>query len=364
MMYYKDMDFKDRLAGYKDSINDDLETYSRDLLDNVEREYGPYSREVLATYLEILDRGGKRMRGALVMAGYEMVGGTDSEMIVKVARAIEMIHAYLLVVDDIADKSETRRTGNAAHVLMKDYHKERGLKGESEHFGEIEAAYGAILGGYQADEVIDSLDIPDETKLILFRHMRRTLIRTYHGQLLDTFNQALPDVSEQDALRVSEWKTAYYSIVSPLEIGAILGGAGDADIETIGKYGHPAGIAFQLTDDIIGIFGQEEQTGKSNLDDLREGKMTILMAHTLGQATPEQRETLLAILGSPEVSATDHETCKEIIMTTGALDYTKQLTEKYSQDALAALENVPTGWNPSIVEFLRQLVGSFIGRQN
>jgi geranylgeranyl pyrophosphate synthase len=358
------MDFKDRLDGYKNSINDDLANYGQKLLDDTQTEYGEHSSDVLASYLDILERGGKRMRGALVMASYEMVGGSDTDMILKVARAIEMIHASLLVLDDIADKSETRRNGKTAQFLMKDYHQDHSFRGDAAHFGTIEAAYGGILGGYLAEEVIDNLDLDSETKLVLFRHIRQTLIQTYNGQLLDTFNQALPNVSEQDALMVSKLKTSYYSLVSPLELGARLAGAREEDMEFIHRYGQPAGIAYQLSDDIIGIFGDEEKTGKSNLDDLREGKMTILMAHTLEKATHEQREELLAILGNPNLVTQDHETCKQIIISTGALEYAKELTNKYTSDALAALETFPAQWDPSIIEFLRQLTKSFATRQS
>lgn len=357
------MNSTERLADYKHQIDDDILLYGQGLLSETEAEYGPYSRDVVEAFVTILTRGSKRLRGALVMASYEMVGGTNKNMIIQAARAIEMIHAYLLMIDDIADRSDMRRKGPTAHVLMQRYHQDQKLKGDAAHFGTTVATYAAMLGAYQADVVVDKLDIPAETKLMLFRHVHRTLIRTYHGQLHDTFNHVLPNVTEKDALNVSELKTAYYSIASPLEVGALLGGAKSEDISILQRYGKPAGMAFQLTDDIMGIFGDEEQTGKSSLDDLREGKMTILMTHTLSKANTDQRQRLLKMLGNPKVSEIDLEECRKIVIDTGGLAYTRQQANDFSKDALKVLDDVPNAWDPALLQFLRELTLSFVTRQ-
>ncbi len=99
-------------------------------------EYGAYSRAAIESFVSILSRGGKRLRGVLTMASYEMLGGKDREMIIKAARAVEMIHAYVLMIDDIADRSDTRRGGPSAHKIMEEYHHANSLKTEDVHFGE------------------------------------------------------------------------------------------------------------------------------------------------------------------------------------------------------------------------------------
>jgi len=357
------MTHDERLKHYKDLIDKDIAEYSKHLLESTERDYGAYSRETLESFVSILARGGKRLRGALTMASYEMFGGTDPKMIIQAARAIEMIHAYVLMIDDIADHSPTRRGGPSAHMIMRDYHNSNTLKGDRVHFGESMAAQAALIGGYLAELVIDDLNVSAEVKLAVLKNLHSNLVRTGHGQLRDILNEALPKVTEDDALWTATYKTAYYTVINPLEIGALLAQANEDDLEILRRFGLHAGIGFQIADDILGIFGDAGVTGKSSLDDLKEGKVTLLMTHTLANASDDQRQKITNMLGSPNVTDEDLKQCQQIINDVGAREYAQQKAQSFVAQAREVLQ-VPSSIHPEFVDFLNYLTNKFVERKS
>jgi geranylgeranyl diphosphate synthase type I len=357
------MTHDERLKHYKHLIDQDIADYSQILLRETENKFGDYSQDALEPFVSILSRGGKRLRGALVMASYEMFRGTDQKMIIQAARAIEMIHAYVLMIDDIADHSPIRRGGPAAHMIMQKYHADHELGGDNVHFGESMAAQAAMIGGYLAEQIIDDLDAPAAIKLAVLKNLHANLVRTGHGQLRDILNEALPSVGEDDALWVAKYKTSFYTLINPLEVGGLLAGASDSDLEILRTYGLYAGIGFQIADDIMGIFGDSDATGKSSLDDLKEGKMTILMTHALAAADENQQKILKTALGNPNITEKDVKACQDIIKKTGALEYATQKAEDLARQAKTSLGDVPVLWQPELVGFLRQLTATLINRK-
>ena len=161
--------------------------------------------------MSVLERGGKRIRGSLVMLGYEMSGGADKEMITQAARAIEMLHAYILIVDDIQDRSEIRRGGPSAHFLLADEHHKRGFAGDGVHFGVAIALNAALSGAHAAQTILANLDTDVENIRKVLSIVNRTMLVTSHGQTSDIVNEVSVDVSKEDIERVLEWKTAHYS---------------------------------------------------------------------------------------------------------------------------------------------------------
>lgn len=345
----------ERLAHYKALIDADIETFSRRLIDDWEIQYTSYSRDAVATYCDILARGGKRLRGALTMAAYEMAGGTDEQMILKAARIVEMIHAYMLIIDDVCDRSDIRRGGPAAHRLLERYHAERGLHGDSTHFGIAQAINAALAGSELARRELGELPVAAELRLEAMNSLHENLVITVHGQINDIFNEAVRDVTEAQVKSVLTWKTAYYSFLSPLNFGAILAGAGAADREYLLEYSVNAGLSYQITDDILGMFGDEEESGKSAQDDLKEGKVTLLVARALAHANPEQKRYLLAALGNHDLTLAEYHECRRIVQDTGALDYARELAERYAARAAEALDEVPPLWDETGLHFLQGL---------
>lgn len=351
-----------QLSQYKSSLDIAINQLCVDLITQAENNFTPYSRECTKAFTSLLKRGGKRMRGALVINSYKMLGGTDDDMILRAAVVVEIIHAYLLIIDDIADNSTTRRGGPAAHEMMKDYHKNLNLHGDAEHFGTSIAMHTGLTGCHLAFEQIGQLQVDDATKLKATNALHQSLLTTIHGQYNDIFNEAVQDVDEAQVLRVLTWKTAYYSFLSPLQFGAILAKADTKRLDALNDYSMNLGLAFQITDDILGTFGNEFESGKSAKDDLCEGKITILVAKALANSSAEQKNQLIAVLGKHDLTDKEHENAKKIIQQTGALGYSRQLADKHAKSAMQALKNAPQDWQKPQVEFLQDLADYVVNR--
>jgi geranylgeranyl pyrophosphate synthase len=213
-------------------------------------------------------------------------------------------------------------------------------------------------------EIVSDLDVPDDKKVKALKMLNHTIAVTGHGQIHDIFNEVLPKVTEAEVVKTLVWKTAHYTFLNPLQFGAILAGGLEEDVQKLHEYSMNAGLAFQLTDDIIGTFGDEAKTGKSATDDLREGKMTLLVAHALEHATPEQAQTLRAIVGNPGLTPADHQKAKQILEDTGAVTFVRKLATKHAELAQMALAKTPPHWSAQHVEFLRELAMYVAGRKS
>lgn len=329
--------FSHKLAEYKQVIDDDINQYVKELERTTLRLFGAYARLEIDAYTSILKRGGKRIRGSLAMAAYEMAGGRNRDLSVQLARALEMIHAYILIIDDFQDRSHIRRGGPAAHTLLARYHKRHELAGDSEHFGSSIALNAALAGNHLAQQVIAELDVPEPVRLQISRLVNNTMVTTAHGQTNDIMNEVIAEVSERDIERVLEWKTAHYTFLNPIAVGMVLAGASEADIAGMHEYALHAGKAFQITDDILGTFGSEFESGKSPMDDIREGKRTIIVAYALDHTNDENKNFLVQMLGNESITPVEFERCKDILVESGALEYAQQGAEVHVTKAQRSL---------------------------
>lgn len=354
--------FKKKLEHYKRLIDADIEMYCKYVEVSTLQQYGASARLVSDAYLDILKRGGKRIRGALVMLGYEMSGGTDQRMILQAARAIEMIHAYLLIMDDIQDRSLTRRGGPTVPVMLTGHHRRHHLAGDSKHFGIAMALNAMGIGNHAAQMILANLDAPENLRLNVLSIVNRSIIITAHGQTNDIMNEVIAHVDEDAVERVLEWKTAHYTFLNPLCVGMVLAGADCTATDAITEYAINAGKAFQITDDILGTFGSEFESGKSPMDDMREGKRTVLSTYALEHATNGNKNFLLQMLGNDNLTPAEFERCKDIIKDSGALAYSQKRAEEHIVHALAALKPEQDNWNKEGVRFLRGLAGYLLHR--
>lgn len=355
--------FTQKLSEYKTEIDTEIAKYSKQIQKSTLQKFGANSRIAMDAYLEILNRGGKRIRGALTMLGYEMVGGKDRAMITQAAVALEMIHAYLLIVDDIADRSPTRRGGPTAHEDLAAYHKKHALADNSLHFGQSIAMNAALTGNHAAQMQLANLDVDAELRVKAISVLNYALVTTGHGQVNDIFNEVTGQVDERDVENVLEWKTAHYTFLNPLTFGMCLAGAGCGPTDAIATYALEAGRAFQITDDILGVFGEEFESGKSPLDDIREGKRTILTVHALAHAGKADKNFLVQMLGNAKLTSVQFARCKEIIVETGSLKYAQQRAEKHIKNALASLDEQQNYWSADGTRFLRGLAMYLLNRR-
>ena len=319
-----------------------------------------HSSDSFESLKEFSTRPSKKVRGAMAVVSYELFGGTNHDTAINLAVVIELFHNYLLIIDDIMDHSEHRRGGKTVHAQYLDMF---GSKLEtSEHLSNMLAVSDAMLLQHMAAGAFNDLDENSSRVLKAGKILNNNLIATGYGQIEDMFNGAEAQLSEDDILLINSLKSSYYTFVNPLQVGAVLAGKDNEKVEKIfTDFGVPAGIAFQLQDDIIGLFGDEKVSGKSHLDDLKEGKMTVLIRKTLNEADEKDTRFINSVLGNASVTEQDRQEVIQIVKNTGSLDYVEHKIEKAIDSARRALDvDVLPG---DLKDFLGELLDYSMGRK-
>lgn len=355
--------FLGKLSEYKKLIDADIELYSKNIQRSTLSNYGAYSRVATDVFIDILKRGGKRIRGSLVITGYEMMGGENRKMIVQASRAIEMIHAYILIMDDIQDNSLVRRGGPTAHVALADYHRKHYLSGDSEHFGISQALNAMGIGNHASQVIVLNLDVDEELRIKASSILNQSIVTTAHGQTNDIMNEVNSDVQMKDIDNVLEWKTAYYTFLNPLTFGMVLAGADCRATDAVRDYCMSAGRAFQITDDILGIFGSEFESGKSPMDDIKEGKKTLLSLYALQNTDKADKNFLIQMLGNKDLTMSEFERCRDIIVDSGSLEYAKKEATRCIEYAKKSIRKQTIDWNREGVDFLVGLADTLVDRR-
>ncbi|MFG3383840.1 polyprenyl synthetase family protein [Streptomyces sp. NPDC047999] len=297
--------------------------------------------EILRTLRDFLLRGGKRLRPLLCACGWHAAGGGDEpDMLVGAAAALEMFHAFALIHDDVMDRSATRRGHPTVHHAISTAHHEHRGAATGEQLGASAAILIGDLALIWSDELL-AAHLPPERVAAVRPFVDAMRTEVMYGQYLDLLTTGRPTSDIDTPLRVIRYKTAKYTVERPLHIGAALAGAGPAVLDACTAFALPLGEAFQLRDDILGVFGAPEQTGKPVLDDLRDGKHTVLVALALTRATPEQMTTLLSLLGTPDLDATDAARIRTVLDATGAHAETENMIRTRHREALTALDHAP-----------------------
>lgn len=335
--------FATTLKARKAVADEVIETYLNTKLQEIEATYGDASLQAVTAFTEIVGRGGKRIRAALAESGYRMFGGTDQKVIDQLSLVLEMIHAYLLITDDISDRSELRRGGPTAHRMLEEWFTRTNQTGDRQHFGASLATLAAMTGMHMAMSELSR--VPSETERIraAIDNINRILVVTCQGQINDLWNETTHTSSQRQVENVLVWKTAYYSFVNPLQLGAILAGANSSQLKALEDYSLNAGRAFQISDDIIGLFGSPDDTGKLPMDDLREGKRTLLVGRALELAGEQDAAFLSQQLGNEQLTEVDFERCKRIISDCGSLEHARHELAKSCEAAKQVLQqgNLP-----------------------
>src|SRR5215472_17582763 len=319
------------------SALDDFIGRQRAGLTKISAELGPCADAVTD-----LLAGGKRLRAAFCYWGWRACGGTDEPAIFAAAASLELLHASALVHDDVMDASDTRRGQPSVHRRFAAAHRAAGWRGSSERFG----AGAAILVGdlllAWTDEMLRTSGLAPASVgrgLAVLDAMRTEV---FAGQFLDLVGQASANSAAENALRVVTYKSAKYTVERPLQLGAALqAGDNEAVNAAFTGYGIPLGIAFQLRDDILGVFGDPARTGKPVIDDLREGKRTVMLAIARERADRTQREVLDRGVGDPGLTESGAERVRAVITRTGALADCEQMISLNLKEALAALDAAP-----------------------
>jgi len=288
----------------------------------------------------VLD-GGKRLRPAFAYWGWRTVApaSADDRALVTAAASLELLHACALVHDDVMDASETRRGRPAAHAAFAALHRSSGWTGDPDVFGNSAAILLGDLLLSWADAMftaagLSAADLPRTRRV--WDDMRQLVMA---GQYLDVLVQARGDFSAQDALRVAKYKTSKYTVEGPLHLGAAAAGAPPEVFAVLSDYGLALGEAFQLRDDVLGVFGDPSRTGKPAGDDLLDGKRTLLVALAMSQASAAQAQLLRRCLGDRAMAEDRVVALREVIVSTGALDQVEQRIALRAEEARKAMRN-------------------------
>jgi len=308
----------------------------------------------LVAYSEKFLTGGKRFRARFCFWGWRSIAGLAEEdraahtdhPIFDLALALEVFHAAALVHDDIMDNSDTRRGEPAAHRYFEAHHRDSAFAGDPAHYGQSTALLVGDLLLAWSDELLNaSLSRVDHSGA-------RALTRTEYakmrsevtlGQYLDIHEEAAwrhsPDATRFDrAMRVITYKSAKYSMEAPLRLGASLAGGSNAQLDQLSSFGLPLGIAFQLRDDMLGVFGDPDVTGKPSGDDLREGKRTVLIALAEQNMSSSARSVFGDMLGDRDLTDEQIAIMQSTLHDTGAVESVEKIIRESVDTSLAALE--------------------------
>lgn len=291
--------------------------------------------------------GGKRIRPLYAWAGFAAGLGPERssenlESVLDAAASLEFIQACALIHDDIIDSSDTRRGAPTVHRAVESRHRDRGLQGDPAHFGESVSILAGDLALVWAEDMLQDSGLSAAALARTRDPWRGMRTEVIGGQLLDIYLEAEASESIGAADSVNRFKTAAYTIERPLHLGAAIAGASPELITALRGYGRDIGIAFQLRDDLLGVFGDPAITGKPAGDDLREGKRTVLLALALeraDRANPGAAQTIRAGIGAVRDPA-DIAMIAEYIRATGAEDAVESRITELTRSGLAHLDTV------------------------
>ena len=325
-------------------------------------------QQAVASIIDLMGRGGKRARGVLAQESYKMYGGTDRNVMVTVAGVMELVHAYLLVLDDMADDAMTRRGGPAAHIYIRNHFLgKRMSKRHATKLGIDMATTTSLIAENVAFQMLNGLEGPEAGhKSTAIDILTKGLMRTGIGQLRDMEPKDYKNVNINEVLRTTRDKTAYYTFLLPIQVGAALAGVSpeDGGLDKFKRFAEYAGLGFQFTDDILGMYGDKQEIGKSPKSDLEEGKLTYMMARALEYASRRERRTLLRALGKASISDRRFVKVKRIIEETGALDQTGREAWDYLDRAKAELEILAKTHDERYILFFGELATSGVKRDS
>jgi geranylgeranyl diphosphate synthase type I len=305
----------------KKKVESELKAYIR----NVDRLYAlnKISPLLFQAIKDFISREGKRIRPTLFVVGYLGFAKKAAPGLYRSAISIELMHDFMLIHDDIIDKSATRRGRPSMHAMLNSYlAANRNIKFNGT---DLAIVVGDVIYAMSL-QVFLSIKEDLRRKEKAFKKLIDAAMITGSGEFIELLFglKGVEKISERDIYKIYDFKTANYTFASPLAIGAILGGASNAQVNRLVKYGTYLGRAFQIKDDILGLFSEEKEIGKSNLTDLQEGKLTLLIWYAYRHNSKEKRRMMKNILSKKNITNEDLLKMRKIVAESGALSYAKK----------------------------------------
>lgn len=302
-------------------VNEALEEYLDSRIEEVSR-LGDVHRKYYGHVKEYMMRGGKRLRPILVSTGYKAIKERNEvENLYLAACSVEFLHNGSLLHDDLIDNDETRRGGPTFHALYRDWYKNKvkDIQKKAEHFGMTMAIIGGDSLLNIGSQTITAANLSPEVSTKCLHYYQTAYQGLVDGVLLEMHMVGSHNPSPERYLEMIRLKTAIL-FENSLLIGAAIAGASESQMKALSNFGVKVGQAFQIQDDILGSFGDEEVTGKPTDGDIREGKRTMLVLEAFRRANLDKRQRLENLLGTPDMSAEQVQEVKDIFVDTGALE--------------------------------------------
>lgn len=332
----------DFLQEYTKKTNPLLEQYLEKKIEEA-KLIGNLPADLLTRMAKIAHRG-KKIRGSLVVLGYQLAKGKDLSSIYDVSIFIELLHLGGLIHDDIMDEDSVRRGLPTLHTQF-----------SPKHFGESVAINAGDLAFYLSWEKLLDSNFPPNQILEAGKIYADYVLRLIHGQILDIANTWKKKLSDEEILHIFRYKTAEYTGILPLLIGAKLAGMDNKEqLNSLKEFGLYLGWTFQIQDDILGMYGEEKQTGKPTDSDLRKGKTTLFVWYMMEYGSPKDRMFLQKIIEKKNITDQDVIRVRELFKKTGAYDYAANLGWDYVKKAKRLIPKLTHDKN------LQNLLESFV----
>lgn len=344
---------------YNQALTDTLQAF----FDTVENDLPPLSEKgkwAIGMLRDYSLRPSKRIRGSIAaMIVDNAKGVTHDSSGLRLGAAIELIQNHLLIVDDVMDRSTKRRGEPSAHVAYeRDFPYVRGREAE------MVGILVGMIAQHASSLLLLGADAPDANKQAALAILERSTLITDIGQIDDLDQQLGRNVHTEDLLRKYAQKSSYYTFVAPLESAlALVHGPKPPHKTDAENYGLPAGIAFQLRDDYLGIYGDTSKTGKPNLDDVHEGKNTLMVHLALKKADAATKKAIESIVGDSTASEGELERLQHLLRDTGVTDEALASGNKYAEQAKAAA-HAATSWGEQEAAILEQIIIFAMEREN
>jgi geranylgeranyl diphosphate synthase, type I len=303
---------------------------------------------------EFVLSGGKRIRPTFAWWGWRGAGGEpdapEADAVVRAIGALELVQACALIHDDLMDGSATRRGRPTVHIEFAARHRSAGWRGQPDRFGEAAAILLGDLAMCWADDMLRGAGLPADALRRMAQPWDAMRTEVLGGQYLDVLHQATGDGTEHAALQINRYKTAAYTVERPLHLGAAIAGAGPDLVDAYRRFGADVGVAFQLRDDMLGVFGDPDVTGKPAGDDLREGKHTLLLACATKRAEAAGDRAALAVLGQAvgnlDLQPDELDRARDVLLELGAVRAVEQRIAELTESGLDALIGAPIAAPP------------------
>ncbi|HPN96501.1 MAG TPA: polyprenyl synthetase family protein [Candidatus Moranbacteria bacterium] len=306
---------------------------------------------------------GKRIRPAMLYYAYLANGEKDCNKILEVSQSIELTHTFLLIHDDIIDKDERRHGTPTIHERYKKIGRRIAPEKDVAHFGNSMAMLAGDMTQAMANEIIFNSQFSPQTIVKALDKLQEIIYHIVPGEMMDVVMEIKGKATEKEILEMYEGKTSSYSFEGPLHLGTILAGKyDDKMLKNYTQYAMPMGKAFQIRDDILGIFGNEKKLGKPVGSDIIEGKQTLLVIKALEFGSAEQKNIVKKYLGKEDITKKELEAFRAVIKETGSLEYCQKLSEKFIEEALASLEKINIK-NEEAKFFLRGIAEYMVKRE-